>query len=104
MSTIQRMLDFDGRFRTPEHPELLAAVREWEDAVVARQQQLGADDPRTVDGRLHLVEAYENLGSFLDGHTAFTDVLTAGVCFGRVTSATKGGQPAGLLVEPPQRA
>ncbi|GIM94345.1 hypothetical protein Ato02nite_061380 [Paractinoplanes toevensis] len=62
------MLDFDGRFRMPEHPESLAAVREWEDTVAARQQQFGADDPRTVDSRLHLAEAYENLGRSFEAY------------------------------------
>ncbi|BCJ56057.1 hypothetical protein Asp14428_75320 [Actinoplanes sp. NBRC 14428] len=76
------MLDFDRR--VPAVPEALAAVRELEETVAARERQFGPDDPRTVGSRLRLAEAYEELDDV--GGEGDLDVLAEAALAGAVDS------------------
>jgi hypothetical protein len=58
------------------HSEL-ARVRDMQAALAAQEQQLGADDPRTVDSRIRLVEAYEQLPDHDDEQRSWEELAAA---------------------------
>jgi hypothetical protein len=52
----------------------LARVRDLEASVAAQERQIGADDPRTIESRLRLVEAYEQLPDYEDDSQPWEDL------------------------------
>jgi hypothetical protein len=55
----------------------LARVREMEAALAEQEQELGADDPRTIDSRLRLIEAYDQLPDYEDEQRSWQDLAIA---------------------------
>jgi hypothetical protein len=52
----------------------LARVRDMEASLAAQERQSGADDPGTIDSRLRLVEAYEQLPDSEDDSQPWEDL------------------------------